>query len=345
MAQKSLLEFTSTGLYCPPGDFYIDPWKPVKKALVTHAHSDHARWGHQAYLAHEQSDEILKLRLGGISLQTIPYNKPITINAVKVSFHPAGHITGSAQIRLEYRGQVWVVSGDYKTEPDGITAPFEPVRCQHFVTESTFGMPVFKWQEQSLVLKEINEWWRLNKADGKASIICAYALGKAQRVLSQVDSSIGPIYVHGAVWNVNKALEKNGLKLPPYRFADPDLAKGSFKGSLIVTPSSAIGSSWVRKFQPFEIANVSGWMQIRGIKKRRNAGRGFVLSDHADWSGLLEAINATEAENIYVTHGYTDFFARYLNENGWNARVVKTEYEGEIADNAAPGTPSSSANA
>ncbi len=333
MSDSPLIQFSDNGLWCPQGKFFIDPWKPVTRAVVTHAHSDHARYGNKHYLAHHQSAEILKLRLGSdISLHTLPYNKAVNMNGVQVSFHPAGHITGSAQVRLEYKGEVWVVSGDYKTEPDGITSPFEPVKCHHFITECTFGMPVFKWNEQAQVIGEINQWWLQNKAEGKASIICAYALGKAQRIIASVDHSIGDIFVHGAVWNANKALERDGLQLPLYHYADSGLAGDRFSGALIVTPSSALGSPWLRKFHPYEIANVSGWMQIRGIKRRRNAGRGFVLSDHADWAGLLQAIKATEAENVYVTHGYTDFFARFLNENGWNAKVVRTQYEGEIAD-------------
>lgn len=333
MPKQPLIEFTDSGLYCTRGDFFVDPWKPVTRAVITHAHSDHARPGNRHYLAHDQSAEVLKLRLGSdLSLHTLPYNKVVNMNGVQVSFHPAGHITGSAQVRLEYKGEVWVVSGDYKVEADGITRPFEPVECHHFVTESTFGLPVFRWEPQERVMAQISEWWKQNKEEGKASVLCAYALGKAQRVLASVDHSIGPVYVHGAVWNVNRALERSGLQLPPYEYASPELSAKNYHGSLIITPASAIGSSWIRKFQPFEIANVSGWMQIRGIKRRRNTGRGFVLSDHADWRGLLHAIKATGAENVYVTHGYTDIFSRYLNDNGWKARVVRTEYEGEISE-------------
>ena len=181
-----LLTFTKNGIFCPLADVYIDPSRPVKRAIVTHAHSDHARWGNKFYLSHKLNEQILRLRLGkDITLQTVDYKESIDINGVKVSFHPAGHIWGSCQIRVSYKDEVWVVSGDYKLENDGFSDAFEPVQCHAFITESTFGLPVFKWQPQETVYNDIRAWWNENASNGKTSILTAYALGKAQRLIHQ----------------------------------------------------------------------------------------------------------------------------------------------------------------
>lgn len=328
-----MLTFTDHGIYCPLGDIYIDPWHSVSKAIITHAHADHARWGSDKYLAYHKNEELLRLRLGkDIKLQTAGYAEQIQINNVSFSFHPAGHIWGSTQVRVEYKGEVWVVSGDYKLEDDGFSDPFEAVRCNTFITESTFGLPVFKWRPQKDVIGEINQWWQKNAEAGKCSIICAYALGKAQRILTSIDNSIGRIFVHGAVFNVNEALERSGAELPEYTYATNDIEKTEYRGALVITPSSSLGTSGMRKFQPYEIGNVSGWMNIRGIKRRRNAGQGFVMSDHADWDGLNQAVAATGAEKVLVTHGYTDAYSRWLQSQGVESAVVETLYEGESPD-------------
>lgn len=324
MIGEGLLTFSPKGIYCPQADVFIDPIHPVTKAIITHAHSDHARLGHKYYIAQRQNKEILKLRLGqGINLTLKEFGETFMINGVKFSFHPAGHIWGSAQVRVAHKGEVWVASGDYKTEADHFSQDFEPVRCHTFITESTFALPVFQWKPQSHTMDEINQWWANNAAEGKASIICAYALGKAQRVITSVNRDIGPIYVHGAVWNVHQALDQDGAELPVVIPTNEEFKKNTnFSGSLIVTPSSALGTSWTRKFHPYEVATVSGWMNVRGIKKRRNSGRGFVLSDHADWNGLNMAIKETGAEKVWVTHGYTETYARWLRQQGLDARSV-----------------------
>ncbi|WP_448520360.1 ligase-associated DNA damage response exonuclease [Rhodoflexus sp.] len=326
----ALLEFSPDGIYCPQGDFYIDPWRPVRKALITHAHSDHARWGSSFYLAHRQSEAVLRLRLGSdISLSTVEYGQKLTKNGVEVSFHPAGHIIGSSQIRVAYRGEVWVVSGDYKTEDDGISGAFEPLRCHTFITESTFGLPVFKWKPQQEVYDAINRWWAHNRAEGRVSVLCGYSLGKAQRLMSGLDASIGRIYAHGAIANANEALEQTGLQLPPWQRVDAVSNKKDFEGSIVIAPPSAINTSWMRRFQPYSTAMASGWMQLRGNKRREALDCGFVLSDHADWDGLLSVIAATQAERVLVTHGYTHIFSRYLQEQGIDAQAVETLFEGE----------------
>lgn len=330
---KALIEFTDKGLYCPAADIYIDPWRPVKKAIITHAHSDHARWGMQHYLAHEDAETILRLRLGkDISLQTLAYGQAFHQHGVKFSLHPAGHIYGSAQVRVEYQGEVWVVSGDYKLEDDGFSGVFEPIRCHSFITESTFGLPVYTWKPQPEVMVEIHEWWRNNQAQQKASLLIAYALGKSQRIIHQLDRSIGPVYLHGAVANVNEALIEGGAPLPLLPKITSDIPKDQFRKSLIIAPSSALNSPWVNRFRPYSTGIASGWMMVRGAKRRRAADRGFVLSDHADWPGLNEAVQATEAETIYVTHGFTSIFSRWLQEQGKEAYEVETLYEGELTD-------------
>ncbi|WKN30912.1 ligase-associated DNA damage response exonuclease [Porifericola rhodea] len=330
---SQLIEFTKKGLYCPQADVFIDPWLPVDKAIITHAHSDHARWGHKYYLAHHNSASILKYRLGqDIHLETLAYSETVDINGVTVSLHPAGHIYGSAQIRLEYEGEVWVVSGDYKLENDGFSTPFEPIKCHSFITESTFGLPIYRWRPQQEVAEEINAWWHANQEVGKASLIGAYSLGKAQRILQSINQSIGPILLHGAVYNTNQALIEGGAPLKHFPKLTAETDKDTISKALVIAPPSATSSTWARKLRPFSTGIASGWMQIRGMKRRRAADRGFVVSDHADWNDLNKAVGATEAENVYVTHGYTSVFSRWLREKGIAAQEVETLYEGELAE-------------
>jgi putative mRNA 3-end processing factor len=321
-----LLELTDSGLFCPPAGIYIDPWKAVDQAVITHAHSDHSRWGMKHYLAHHHSAEVMKLRLGAeISLQTVAYQEPLDINGVKITLHPAGHIPGSAQVRLEYKGKVAVVSGDYKTENDGLSTPFEPIKCHEFVSECTFGLPIYKWESQVEIFQQINSWWKSNAAEGRNTVLFAYSLGKAQRILQNLDRSIGSVFVHGAVWNTNQALIKNGIELWDVPKVTAELPKSTFKGSLIIAPPSAMGTPWMRRFSPFRTGICSGWMAVRGTRRRRSADRGFVLSDHADWEGLVSAITATEAEKVYLTHGSTASFGRFLQEEkGIDAVELKT---------------------
>lgn len=328
------LTFTDRGIYCPAGDFYIDPWRPVSRALITHGHADHARRGMQSYLSTDIAAPVLKHRLGDIALDTIAYGETRQIGGARVSFHPAGHVPGSAQIRVEVQGEIWVVSGDYKLENDGLSTPFEPVRCHHFITESTFGLPVFHWKPQTEIAREINAWWQSCADAGKTAFLGCYALGKAQRLLSLLDPGIGPILTHGAIETTNDVLRQQGISLPGTLHASKALDPKAHPGAIVLAPPSALGSAWARKFGPQETAFASGWMALRGIRRRRAGDRGFVISDHADWQGLLCAIRETKAENIYVTHGYTDIFTRYLNSSGWQAQVVSSEFEGETLENS-----------
>jgi putative mRNA 3-end processing factor len=328
-----MIEFTKKGIYCSPGDFYIDPWGKVQRAVITHAHADHARTGMGSYLAHESSKALMRLRLGrNIQLETVAYNQPLYINGVKVSLHPAGHVPGSAQIRVEHKGEVWVISGDYKVENDGLSTPFEPVKCHSFISECTFGMPVFKWEDQYQIYRKINEWWLKNAADGRASVIYAYSLGKAQRILHHLNTDIGPVFVHGAVYNINEALQEDGYKLPDCLRPGKEHTKQDFRKCLVISPPSARGTPWLNKFAPYESAMASGWMALRGNKRRQALDVGFILSDHADWPGLNAAIAATGAEKVYLTHGYKAPFARFLNRKGIQAFEADTLFSSEDLD-------------
>ena len=319
------------GLYCPPGDFYIDPWRPVARAVITHAHSDHARVGHGHYLAHTDSEGTLRTRLGeGIHLQTLPYGEAIEHHGVRISLHPAGHVLGSAQVRLEHGGRVWVASGDYKTEADGTCTPFEPVPCDTFITESTFGLPIYRWPTQRQLFAEIDAWWRRNAEEGRASVLFCYAFGKAQRILHGVDASIGPIVVHGAVEPLNAVYRAAGVALPPtLRVTDPGVDAALLKRALVLAPPSAQGTPWMRRFGNYADAFASGWMQLRGTRRRRGVDRGFVMSDHADWPGLQQAIAGTGAGRVFVTHGSVAVMVRWLTELGLDAQGFKTEYGDE----------------
>jgi putative mRNA 3-end processing factor len=328
----NLLEVTESGLYCAAGDFYVDPWRPVPRAVITHLHADHARWGCGSYLMAEPGLPIARVRLGTGVFESLPYGGVTERNGVRVSFHPAGHLLGSAQVRVEYRGEVWVVSGDYKTVPERTCAPFEPVRCDVFITESTFGLPVYRWRRQEEVLGEINDWWRENAARGLTSVLFAYALGKAQRLLAGINPAIGPLLVHGSVVRLNEAYREAGVAMPEAAYATAEMAKEHRGRALLIAPPSALGSPWLRKFAPYSLAMASGWMAIRGTRRRRAMDRGFVLSDHADWPGLLAAIEATGAERVGVTHGYTEQLVRYLRGSGRDAWVLPTRYEGEMDD-------------
>ena len=332
MAGKDLLQVRSKGIYCPLGDFYIDPWRPVERAVITHGHADHARPGHKHYLATPQAAPVMRHRLGEITLDTLPFGQTRDIGGVEVSLHPAGHVPGSAQVRVAHKGRVWVVSGDYKTEADGLSEPFEPVRADVFITECTFGLPVFNWPANDVVADQINAWWDANRAAGKVSVLGVYALGKAQRILAHLDTSIGPILTHGAVEATNAVMRSQGIALPATTQVTPETDVKAYPGAMVLAPPSALGTPWMGRFGAVSTGFASGWMALRGVRRRRAADRGFVMSDHADWAGLNQAIAATGAERVLVTHGYTSVFRRWLEDQGYDAQIVETEFEGEALD-------------
>jgi putative mRNA 3-end processing factor len=338
-AAEPLVVNTERGLYCPRGDFYIDPWKKVPKAVITHAHSDHARSGSSEYLCTDAGLHVLRARLGAkASIQTLRYGEGVTMGGVKVSLHSAGHVLGSAQVRIEYRGQVWVVSGDYKTRPDPTCAPFELVKCHCFITESTFGLPIYRWPDPDKVAAELNAWWEENRKAGRASVVFAYSFGKAQRLLSMADASIGPIYVHETVGNMNKQYQESGVKLPACNITPgtsgmlpiASVMEKLYGSALIISPPAVAENDWINQFENFSSAFASGWMRIRSSRRRQPVDRGFVLSDHADWDELLAVISQTGAEQVIVTHGYVKPLVRYLKENRIDATSFTTQYEGEL---------------
>ncbi len=329
--QEPLLAFNQNGIYCAKADVYLDPWRKVDKAIISHGHADHSRWGNKKYITHHDTIPIMKHRLGEIDVMGKAYGESFTINTVKFSFHPAGHVIGSSQIRVEHQGEVWVFTGDYKDEADGVCTPYEPVKCHTFITECTFGLPAFKWKPQAEVMTDINEWWQSNKADGRTSVLFGYSLGKAQRLLKHLDTNIGDIYTHAAIENMTNVL-RTRVDFPETKLITRETTKKELNGNLVLAPPSAHGGTWIRKMVPYVTASASGWMTFRGARRRRAIDKGFVMSDHCDWDGLLNSIKATECEKVICTHGYTDIFSRYLREIGYDARTESTQYENEETD-------------
>ena len=329
--KNPLLQFTSKGIYCEKANVYLDPWKPVENAIISHGHADHSRWGNKKYITHHKNIPIVQHRLGDVSITGKDWGETFIKNNVKFSLHPAGHIVGSSQIRVEHKGEVWVFTGDYKTEDDGLTTPFELVKCDTFITECTFGLPAFRWRPQQEVFNDINQWWAQNRSEGKTSVLFGYSLGKAQRLLKHLDTSVGKIYTHGAVENMTEVLRPI-VDLPPTHLITKETKKSELLGNMVIAPPSAHGSTWIRKMVPYVTGTASGWMAFRGARRRRAIDKGFVLSDHCDWQALLNTIQATGAEKIICTHGYTDIFSKYLMELGYDARTEATQYEGELSE-------------
>jgi putative mRNA 3-end processing factor len=331
-----LLANTDRGLYCPPGDFYIDPWQPVERAVITHAHSDHARPGSATYLTAAAGRDVLRRRLGDEAIiETLEYGAAKDISGVRLSLHPAGHILGSAQVRMEHRGHVAVVTGDFKTDSaDTTCAPFEPLRCHLLVSECTFGLPIYRWRPQAELIEQIHAWWRASQQQRRTAVLQAYSLGKAQRILAAIDMLIGPVLVHGAIEALLPAYRAAGVRLPDVPRADFTNARATRGKALVIAPPGAHASPWIRKFGPVSTAVASGWMQIRGTRRRKAVDRGFALSDHADWDGLNATIEATGAEEVWLTHGSTGPMTRWLVERGVNARSIVTQFEGEADEEA-----------
>lgn len=327
-----LVKFTKKGIYCIPGKFYLDPWFPVEYAIISHGHADHSRPGNKHYLCQNDSKAIIKHRLGqDISIESLGYNEPKNINGVQVSFFPAGHVIGSAQIRLEYKGYVVVFSGDYKTQPDFISTPYEPVKCHEFITESTFGLPIYKWKKEEELQAELQNWILQNQQNNRTSVFLGYSLGKAQRIMKLIEG-VDDIYVHTAINNLNNAISGSGIELPKTRLLNYDFKKADIQNKIIILPPALLGSRMLKKIPNAATAICSGWMHIRGNRRWKGVDAGFSISDHADWDGLLEAVKATGAEKVHVTHGSQAVFSKYLNEIGIEAYELKTEFgEDEFA--------------
>lgn len=330
-----LLQFGPNGIECPLAGVHIDPWGKVDRALLTHAHADHARFGHKHYIAHAHNRAVLQQRLGkNISLQDIEYEDTIEINGIRFSWHPAGHIPGSAQIRVSGKNQTWVVSGDYKTEYDDLSMAFEPIRCSHFITECTFGLPIYRWKPQAVMAQAIAEWHIHQVNQGYSTLLYAYSLGKAQRLI-QLLKEVGPMYIHPSIAEMNRALNSVGFQLPELPLISEWRPKVD-SPALFMAPPGASSDKLLRRLLPCKEASVSGWTLVRGLRRRQKLDHGFALSDHADWPGLLRAIEGTGAEHIYCTHGFTAEFSRYLSDQGFNSKEIHTRFFGD----AAPQPPS-----
>ena len=322
-----LLTMSPQGLYCARGGFHVDPWAPVPRAVLTHAHADHAREGSGSYLCAAPGLAIVQHRLPGTIIEAWQYEERHTVGEVQLSFHPAGHVLGSAQLRLETEGEVWVVSGDYKRAADPTCAPFEPLRADVFLTEATFGLPVFRWDPTDTVIEDLLGWWESNREAGRASLVFSHVLGKSQRLLAELAlRTERRVFAHGAIAGMCDVYRDAGIRmLPVDRVADT--AKGKdFAGELVLAPITARGTTWMRRFGDAAIALVSGFMRVRGERRRRSVDRGFVLSDHADWPALLDTIRETGASRVLVTHGYAVPLAQRLRELGLQAEALETPY-------------------
>jgi putative mRNA 3-end processing factor len=318
-----MIEFTPKGFYCPAGDFFIDPRSKVERALITHAHSDHTRPGCASYLCAKPSVPLVQLRCAKSAIvEGIAFGEKHRIGDVSVSFHPAGHILGSAQIRVEGADGIWMVSGDHNATQNSRTCePFEPVPCDVFITESTFALPIYRWPDESSVAKDINDWWRRCRSLGLTAVMAAYPLGKSQRLLDLLDPEIGPIAVHGNARHFNRIYRESGYPLPEtLTLTEKNLSLLKGRGVIIMS-SGAADSPLLSRLEPISEGFARGWMMIRKARQREGLNRGFILSDHSDWDGMMKAIRATGAQRIGVTHGQTEVFSRYLNENGWDAFV------------------------
>jgi putative mRNA 3-end processing factor len=330
-----MLVETADGLFCPSGGFHIDPWRPVPRALLTHAHGDHARAGSAAYLCTPGTAALVARRVGSdAAIETIGYGTRLTLGDVRVSFHPAGHVLGSAQVRVESSaGETWVVGGDYKRAADPTCAPFEPVRCDTFVTESTFGLPIYRWDPAASIVADILDWWHANAAAGKASVLFCYTIGKAQRILAELAALTDrPVLVHGMMLGAIDAYRASGVGMLPVRPATERPRGTPFAGELVLAPLSARGTPWMRRLGDLSDAFASGLMRVRGVRRQRAFDRGFVLSDHADWPALLQTIDETGASRVLATHGHAEPLARYLSERGLQSDVIRTAWEGEVED-------------
>ena len=318
---RTLIETTSRGLYCPHGDFYIDPSKPVERAVLTHAHSDHARPGSREYFCTLASVRLMEKRLGRkVRFQTKDYGEGFDLGGARVSFYPAGHILGSAQVCVEAAGERWVVSGDYKRDADPTCAPFEVVECDTFISEATFALPIYQWEPGKVIARDVFEWWERNRAQGRTSVLFVYSVGKAQRILGELASLTDRrVLTHPSVEELTQCYRDSGIQLLPTEVAQEDQ---NYRGELVLAPPSVFGGRWLRRFGEVETGFASGWMRVRRGGGRRSYHRGFALSDHADWPALLRTIADTRAPRVLLMHGGTEAIVRYLRERGVRASTL-----------------------
>jgi putative mRNA 3-end processing factor len=341
MHRGELLRVDDHGLYCIPGGFYIDPWRPRDDtpAVITHVHADHARAGARYYVVSAAGEHLARLRLGAdADIRPVPYGRVEEFRAEQgagssVSLHPAGHVLGSAQVRIVADGYpITVVTGDFKRDADPTCARFETVECDTLIMEATFGLPVYRWRPIEREIDDLLAWW-IDNTD-RASMLFTYALGKAQRILAELarrpdTPADRPILCHGAVVTVNRAYEHSGVDLGSWAPVG-DRRGDALAGSLVIAPPSAHRSPWMKRAHRPATAFASGWMTVRGARRRRGYERGFVVSDHADWPGLIRTVKESGAGRVLTTHGQNETFARYVGEElGPAADALGTLYEGD----------------
>jgi putative mRNA 3-end processing factor len=334
MRPEDILVPTPSGVCCNPGGFHIDPTRPVEKALITHGHSDHARAGHGAVLATQETLDVMRIRYGDSfagSTQAIGYGEALKLDGARVSFHPAGHVLGSAQIRVECNGLRVVASGDYKDVPDPTCTPFEPLKCDVFITEATFGLPVFRHHDAAGEIAKLLQSVRLFPE--RAHLVGAYTLGKAQRVMGMLRAARydKPIFIHGAIESTTRYYQDRGIDLGQVELAR-DANKAELAGRIIICPPSALGDLWSRRFPDPVAAFASGWMRVRARARQRGVTLPLVISDHADWDGLTAAIAATGASEVWVTHGQEDALVHWCQTNGLKARPLDIVGYGDEED-------------
>jgi putative mRNA 3-end processing factor len=323
------------GLYCAPGDFYVDPVQPVARAVITHGHSDHARAGHGTVLATPETLAIMDERYGldhAQAKQPAGYGEVVNRDGVEVTLVPAGHVLGSAQAVVRYRGMTIVVSGDYKRARDPTCPPFEPVPCDVFVSEATFGLPVFCWNDAAGEVAELLK--SLRQFPERTHLVGAYALGKAQRIIRLIREAgyDRTIYVHGALFRLNALYEAHGVDLGPLAPATVE-GRGALPGEIVIGPPSAFADRWARRFADPVTAFASGWMRVRARARQRGVELPLVISDHADWPGLTDTVREVEPGELWITHGREEALLRWAELNGVPARALALiGYEDEDAE-------------
>jgi len=331
MRPEDILALTPSGICCKRGGFHIDPTRPVEKALITHGHSDHARAGHGAVLATQETLDIMWLRYGenfAGRTQAIAYGETLTLDGARVSFHPAGHVLGSAQIRVEAEGLRIVASGDYKDVADPTCAPFETVACDTFITEATFGLPVFRHHDAAGEVGKLLH--SVAVFPDRAHLVGAYSLGKAQRVVAMLRAAgyDKPVYLHGAMETITRYYQSRGIDLGAVELVR-GAKKAELAGTITICPPSAMGDLWSRRFPDPVVAFASGWMRVRARARQRGVTLPLVISDHADWDGLTATIAATGASEVWVTHGQEDALVHWCHMQGLNARPLDIGYGDE----------------
>ena len=329
-----MLSPTEAGLFCEAGGFHVDPWGAVTRAVITHAHGDHARFGSEAYLCAEPCAPLLRRRFGSdATIETLPYGTPTRLGVVTVTLFPAGHVLGSAQVRVQGPGGTWVVAGDYKRAPDPTCLPFEPVRCDTFITESTFGLPIYRWDAARTVIAEVMAWWAENTNAGRTSVLFCYTIGKAQRLLAELtEVTDRTVLIHGMMAGMIETYRDAGVRMLPVRVVTERPRGTSFAGELVLAPLSARGTPWMRRLGDLSDGFASGLMRVRGVRRQRSFDRGFVLSDHADWPALLQTVTETGAARVLATHGHAEPFAHYLRDHGYDTGVIRTAWDTEEDD-------------